>query len=45
LQRLRKVRIPSQLGSDMEYWSACVPIVMRVMHVMIEEKLNGKTAA
>lgn len=45
LQRIRKVRIPSQLGSDMEYWSACVPIVMRVMQDMIEARLNGKPTA
>jgi len=27
--RSAKIRTTSQLGSDMEYWGACVPIVMR----------------
>lgn len=45
LQRIRKVRLPSALGSDVEYWSTCVPIVMRVMHEMIEERLNGNPAS
>jgi hypothetical protein len=27
--RSAKTRTTSQLGSDMEYWGACVPIIMR----------------
>jgi hypothetical protein len=45
LQRIRKVRTPSHLASDMEYWSACVTIVMRVMQEMLEEKVTGTPAA
>jgi AIPR protein len=45
LQRIRKVRTPSHLASDMEYWSACVTIVMRVMQEMLEERVTGTPAA
>ena len=45
LQRIRKVRTPSHLASDIEYWSACVTIVMRVMHEMLKEKAAGTPAA
>jgi hypothetical protein len=34
--RSAKVRAVSQLGSDMEYWSACVPVVMREKDRMLE---------
>jgi hypothetical protein len=37
--RSGKLRTTSQLGADMEYWSACVPIVMRTKDQMIESKL------
>lgn len=36
LSRIGKVRVTSQLGSDMEYWSACVPIVMRAKDAMTD---------
>ena len=40
VNRSAKARIPSHLGSDMEYWAACVPIVMRAKDAMIEERLS-----
>jgi hypothetical protein len=36
--RSSKIRSTSQLGADMEYWGACVPIVMREKDRMVEEK-------
>lgn len=40
VNRSAKARIPSNLGSDMEYWGACVPIVMRAKDAMLEERLT-----
>jgi hypothetical protein len=37
--RSGKLRTTSQLGADMEYWSACLPIVMRAKDSLIERKL------
>lgn len=37
LTRSNKARVPSHLGSDMEYWGACVPIVMRAKDDLFEE--------
>jgi hypothetical protein len=34
--RSGKIRSTSQLGADMEYWSACVPIVMREKDRLLE---------
>jgi len=39
VSRSGKARIPSHLGSDMEYWGACVPIVMRTKDAMLEERI------
>jgi hypothetical protein len=36
--RSRKARQIGQLGMDMEYWSSCVPIVMRVKDEILESK-------
>lgn len=36
VNRSLKVRVASQLGSDMEYWSACVPIVMRAKDAIVD---------
>jgi hypothetical protein len=38
--RSSKARVASHLGTDMEYWGACVPIVMRVKDQMVEELLT-----
>jgi hypothetical protein len=38
LSRIAKVRATSQLASDMEYWSACVPIVMRTKDTVMDTK-------
>lgn len=38
LNRIAKVRVTSQLASDMEYWSACVPIVMRAKDAELDTK-------
>src|SRR5262249_20421864 len=38
LSRIAKVRVTSQLASDMEYWSACVPIVMRAKDAVLDTK-------
>ena len=38
LNRIAKVRVVSQLGSDMEYWSACVPIVMRAKDTVLDNE-------
>jgi hypothetical protein len=45
LPRIRKVRTPSHLASDMEYWSACGTVVLRVLEEMREEKVTGTPAA
>lgn len=37
--RISKVKQLSHLGTDMEYWAACVPVVMRSKDEMIESKL------
>ncbi len=36
--RSSKIRTTSQLGSDMEYWGACVPIVMREKDRLIDSE-------
>jgi hypothetical protein len=36
--RSSKIRSTSQLGADMEYWGACVPIVMREKDRIVEEE-------
>ncbi len=38
LNRIAKVRVVSQLGSDMEYRSACVPIVMRAKDTVLDNE-------
>jgi hypothetical protein len=38
VSRIAKVRVTSQLASDMEYWSACVPIVMRAKDAVLDTK-------
>ncbi len=41
VNRSAKVRVSSHLGTDMEYWAACVPIVLRIKDSMVEEKFNA----
>lgn len=44
LTRIGRARVSSTLGSDMEYWSACVTIVMRVKDQMLEERFAEQGA-
>ena len=39
--RSGKAKQVSQLGSDMEYWGACVPIVMRVKDTLLEDRVSA----
>jgi hypothetical protein len=36
--RSRKVKQSTQLAADMEYWSQCVPVVMRAMTDLAEAR-------
>ena len=40
--RLSKTKQLSALGSDMEYWAACVPVVMRAKDELLESKRARK---